>query len=102
MASVPVSQPAVPTCRPSSQSSASAVSAMGLTVYGGVNAPYLWVGVPSDTDSWGFFDRLLQQAALICTPGAGFGAAGEGYVRLTAFGAPEDTQEAIERLRRLC
>ena len=80
----------------------SAVSAMGLTVYGGVNAPYLWVGVPSDTDSWGFFDRLLQQAALICTPGAGFGAAGEGYVRLTAFGAPEDTQEAIERLRRLC
>lgn len=75
---------------------------MGLTVYGGVNAPYLWVGVPSDTDSWGFFDRLLQQAALICTPGAGFGAAGEGYVRLTAFGAPEDTQEAIERLRRLC
>lgn len=80
----------------------SAVSAMGLTVYGGVNAPYLWVGVPSDTDSWGFFDRLLQRAALICTPGAGFGAAGEGYVRLTAFGAPEDTQEAIERLRRLC
>ncbi len=78
-----------------------AVSEMGLSVYGGVNAPYIWVRVPSDTDSWGFFDRLLQ-VALICTPGAGFGASGEGYVRLTAFGSPEDTEEAIKRLRGLC
>ena len=79
----------------------SAVSEMGLSVYGGVNAPYIWVRVPSDTDSWGFFDKLLQ-VALICTPGAGFGASGEGYVRLTAFGSPEDTEEAIKRLRGLC
>ena len=79
----------------------SAVDEMGLDVYGGVNAPYIWVGVPGDTDSWGFFDRLLQQAALVCTPGAGFGAAGEGYVRLTAFGSPADTEEAIRRLRGL-
>ena len=79
----------------------SAVGEMGLDVYGGVNAPYIWVGVPGDTDSWGFFDRLLQQAALVCTPGAGFGAAGEGYVRLTAFGSPADTEEAIRRLRGL-
>lgn len=79
-----------------------AVNEMGLTVYGGVNAPYIWVNVPSDTDSWGFFDRLLQQAALVCTPGAGFGASGEGYVRLTAFGSPDDTTEAIARLRSLC
>ncbi len=78
-----------------------AVSEMGLSVYGGVNAPYIWVRVPSDTDSWGFFDRLLQ-VALICTPGAGFGASGEGYVRLTAFGSPEDTEEAIRRLSGLC
>ena len=79
-----------------------AVSEMGLSVYGGVTAPYIWVRVPSDTDSWGFFDKLLQQAALVCTPGAGFGASGEGYVRLTAFGSPEDTEEAIKRLRNLC
>lgn len=79
-----------------------AVSEMGLSVYGGVNAPYIWVRVPSDTDSWGFFDKLLHQAALVCTPGAGFGASGEGYVRLTAFGSPEDTEEAINRLRNLC
>lgn len=78
-----------------------AVSETGLSVYGGVNAPYIWVRVPSDTDSWGFFDKLLQ-AGLICTPGAGFGASGEGYVRLTAFGSPEDTEEAIKRLRDFC
>ena len=52
-------------------------------------------------DSWGFFDHLLQSAALVCTPGAGFGASGEGYVRLTAFGSPGDTEEAICRMRQL-
>ena len=52
-------------------------------------------------DSWGFFERLLNEAALVCTPGVGFGASGEGYVRLTAFGSPADTEEAIARLRRL-
>ena len=74
---------------------------MGLEVFGGVNAPYIWVSVPKGMDSWGFFDHLLQSAALVCTPGAGFGASGEGYVRLTAFGSPEDTEEAIRRMRQL-
>ena len=72
---------------------------MGLDVFGGINAPYIWVSVPDGMTSWGFFDRLLNDAALVCTPGAGFGRSGEGYVRLTAFGSPEDTLEAIERLR---
>ena len=80
---------------------ANAVRGMGLEVYGGKNAPYLWVRVPADTTSWGFFDRLLHKAALVCTPGVGFGLSGEGYVRLTAFGSTEDTTEAIERLRSL-
>lgn len=78
-----------------------AVAEIGLEVHGGVNAPYIWVGVPQGMDSWGFFDHLLQQAALVCTPGAGFGAAGEGFVRLTAFGTAADTEEAIIRLRAL-
>lgn len=78
-----------------------AAGGMGLDVHGGVNAPYIWVGVPRGMDSWGLFDHLLQQAALVCTPGAGFGAAGEGYVRLTAFGTPADTEQALERLRQL-
>lgn len=76
-----------------------AVRGMGLDVFGGINAPYIWVSVPDGMTSWGFFDRLLNDAALVCTPGAGFGRSGEGYVRLTAFGSPEDTLEAIERLR---
>lgn len=80
---------------------AEAVRGMGLEVYGGTNAPYLWVRVPGDMTSWGFFDHLLQKTALVSTPGAGFGLSGEGYVRLTAFGSPDDTTEAIERLRSL-
>ena len=76
-----------------------AVRGIGLDVFGGINAPYIWVSVPDGMTSWGFFDRLLNDAALVCTPGAGFGRSGEGYVRLTAFGSPEDTLEAIERLR---
>ena len=76
-----------------------AVRGMGLDVFGGINAPYIWVSVPDGMTSWGFYDRLLNDAALVCTPGAGFGRSGEGYVRLTAFGSPEDTLEAIERLR---
>ncbi len=77
---------------------ATAVRSIGLEVYGGVDAPYLWVRVPVGATSWSFFEHLLTEAALVCTPGAGFGIAGEGYVRLTAFGTPEDTQEAIERM----
>lgn len=78
-----------------------AVKEMGLEVFGGINAPYIWVSVPNGMDSWGFFDHLLHKAALVCTPGAGFGLSGEGYVRLTSFGSPEDTEEAIRRLRKL-
>ncbi len=75
-----------------------AMRSIGLEVYGGVDAPYLWVRVPEGATSWSFFEQLLTKAALVCTPGAGFGISGEGYVRLTAFGTPEDTQEAIERM----
>jgi LL-diaminopimelate aminotransferase len=74
---------------------------LGYIVYGGVNAPYIWVKTPDGVGSWEFFDRLLNQAHVVCTPGAGFGPAGEGYVRLTAFGLPENVREALDRLARL-
>lgn len=74
---------------------------LGYIVYGGVNAPYIWVKTPDGVSSWEFFDRLLSQAHVVCTPGAGFGPAGEGYVRLTAFGLPENVREALDRLARL-
>jgi LL-diaminopimelate aminotransferase len=71
----------------------------GLTVYGARNAPYIWVKTPPGLSSWEFFDRLLTEAHVVGTPGAGFGPSGEGYFRLTAFGAKEQTQEAVERIR---
>ncbi len=74
---------------------------LGYTVYGGVNAPYIWVRMPQGVGSWQFFDRLLNEANVVCTPGAGFGPAGEGYVRLTAFGQPENVKEALDRLAKL-
>jgi LL-diaminopimelate aminotransferase len=77
------------------------LTCMGYTVYGGVNAPYLWLKTPEGTDSWEFFDKLLTQAHVVTTPGAGFGAAGEGFVRLTAFGQPDDVKEALERIRKI-
>jgi LL-diaminopimelate aminotransferase len=73
---------------------------IGLTVYGGRNAPYLWVRTPRGLDSWSFFDRLLHDAHVVGTPGAGFGPSGEGYLRLTAFGRRDDTEEAVERIRK--
>ena len=78
-----------------------AVRGMGLEAFGGVNSPYVWVATPGGMDSWDFFDRLLEGARIVCTPGSGFGAHGEGYVRLTAFGTPENTARAIERMARL-
>lgn len=78
-----------------------ALQELGLTVYGGRNAPYLWVKVPNGMDSWGFFHKLLHEAALVCTPGVGFGKSGEGYVRMTSFGSPDDTRDAIKRMRQL-
>ena len=70
---------------------------MGYTVYGGVNAPYIWLKTPDGVGSWEFFDTLLNKAHVVSTPGAGFGSAGEGYLRLTAFGRPEDVKEALKR-----
>jgi len=71
----------------------------GLTVYGGRNAPYIWVKTPPGLDSWGFFDKLLNEAHVVGTPGAGFGPSGEGYFRLTAFGAKDQTEEAVARIK---
>jgi len=74
---------------------------LGYTIYGGVNAPYLWLKTPNGTGSWEFFDLLLNKAHVVCTPGAGFGAAGEGFVRLTAFGRPDSVKEALERFAKI-
>ena len=70
----------------------------GYKTYGGVNAPYIWLKVPDGITSWGFFDKLLDEAGVVGTPGEGFGPSGEGYFRLTAFGSRENTKEAIERI----
>ena len=74
---------------------------LGYEVYGGVNAPYIWLKTPGGLNSWEFFDRLLEKANMVCTPGVGFGPLGEGYVRLTAFGTPQNVKEAMERFARL-
>ena len=70
-----------------------------LTVYGGTNAPYIWVKTPTGLGSWDLFDKLLNDAHVVSTPGAGFGPSGEGYLRLTAFGSREQTIEAVERIK---
>jgi LL-diaminopimelate aminotransferase len=80
---------------------ADGLTAAGLTVYGGRNAPYLWIRVPAELSSWEFFDRLLNQAHVLGAPGSGFGPAGEGYFRLTAFGARADAEEAVRRIHAL-
>ena len=74
------------------------LEAAGYTVYGGQNAPYIWLKTPGNMTSWEFFDQLLDQAGVIGTPGSGFGPCGEGYFRLTGFGDREDTTKAIERV----
>lgn len=74
---------------------------LGYTVYGGENAPYIWLKTPGTMTSWEFFDRLLEGVSVVGTPGSGFGASGEGYFRLTAFGTYENTLEAIERMGKL-
>ena len=68
---------------------------------GGTHAPYIWMQCPDGMDSWQFLDALLAQAPSVGTPGAGFGPAGEGYFRLTAFGSREDAEEAVRRIRAL-
>jgi LL-diaminopimelate aminotransferase len=70
----------------------------GLAVYGGENAPYVWVKTPHGLSSWDFFDKLLQSCNVVGTPGSGFGAAGEGYFRLSAFNSRENVEEAMKRI----
>lgn len=70
----------------------------GFTIYGGVDSPYIWLKVPEGLSSWKFFDELLEKANVVGTPGVGFGACGEGYFRLTAFGTKENTIEAVKRI----
>ncbi|MGC4019926.1 MAG: LL-diaminopimelate aminotransferase [Muricomes sp.] len=73
----------------------------GYSVSGGVNAPYVWLKTPGDLSSWEFFDELLHKANVVGTPGSGFGAHGEGYFRLSAFGTYENTVKAIERITKM-
>jgi LL-diaminopimelate aminotransferase len=77
------------------------LASLGYQVYGGVNAPYLWLKTPQGFGSWEFFDLLLTKANVVTTPGAGFGPSGQGYVRLTAFGDPANVREALDRISRL-
>ncbi|MEX1045562.1 MAG: LL-diaminopimelate aminotransferase, partial [Chthoniobacterales bacterium] len=78
-----------------------AVTAAGLHVFGGIDAPYIWVRGPEGVPSWTMFDYLLREANIVTTPGSGFGAAGEGYFRISAFNSRERTEEAAKRLRAL-
>lgn len=73
----------------------------GYTVYGGVNAPYIWLKAPNGMTSWEFFDYLLEQVNVVGTPGSGFGPSGETYFRLTAFGSYENTVEAVDRIKNM-
>lgn len=73
----------------------------GFTVFGGVNAPYIWLKTPDKMNSWEFFDYLLENGNIVGTPGSGFGPSGEGYFRLTAFGSYENTLKAMERIQKL-
>ena len=73
---------------------------LGYEVYGGANAPYVWMKTPHGMPSWRFFDEMLNRAHVVSTPGAGFGPSGEGYARFTAFGSHEQTEEALKRIER--
>ena len=79
----------------------SGLASAGLTVYGGISAPYIWAKTPNNTPSWDFFDLLLREANVVTTPGAGFGPSGEGYIRLTAFGDADATREAVDRIIKI-
>ena len=73
------------------------MSALGFECIGGENSPYIWID--GGSDSWKFFDRLLEKAAVVCTPGAGFGKCGEGYIRISAFNDHENVEKAMARIR---
>ena len=74
---------------------------LGYEVYGGVHAPYIWCRVPEGYTSWSFFDYLLNTVQVVCTPGAGFGPSGEGFVRFSAFSNRKDVEEALKRMKTL-
>ena len=78
-----------------------ACEALGLQVFGGENAPYVWVGCPEGVSSWQMFDKMLEEAQVVITPGSGFGSAGEGYFRISAFNSRENVVEVCERLKNL-
>jgi LL-diaminopimelate aminotransferase len=78
-----------------------AAANVGLRVYGGVNAPYIWVSTPSGTTSWQMFDRMLTEANVVITPGSGFGAMGEGYFRISAFNSRANVEEVARRIREI-
>jgi LL-diaminopimelate aminotransferase len=78
-----------------------AAEAAGLKVYGGVHAPYIWVATPKGLSSWEVFDRMLQEANIVITPGSGFGSAGEGYFRISAFNSRAKAEEAAARLKNM-
>lgn len=77
------------------------LQALGYQVYGGINAPYIWCKTPQNISSWEFFDYLLNQCQVACTPGAGFGQSGEGFIRFSAFSNRKDCEEAIKRIKKL-
>ena len=72
-----------------------------LRVYGGVNAPYIWVSTPAGTTSWQMFDKMLNEANVVITPGSGFGSAGEGYFRISAFNSRANVEEVCRRIAAL-
>lgn len=78
-----------------------ACTALGLAVFGGENAPYVWVGCPEGLSSWDMFDKMLEEAQVVITPGSGFGSAGEGYFRISAFNSRENVEEVCRRLTAL-
>ena len=75
-----------------------ALDKIGIWYCGGKNAPYVWLKCPGGMDSWAFFDYILEEIQVVGTPGAGFGACGEGFFRFSTFGSPEDTRESAKRL----
>jgi LL-diaminopimelate aminotransferase len=78
-----------------------AAANVGLDVFGGINAPYIWVKTPNGLTSWEMFDRMLRELNVVITPGAGFGAQGEGYIRISAFNSRENAEEVACRLQKL-
>jgi LL-diaminopimelate aminotransferase len=78
-----------------------AVSDAQLEAFGGVNAPYIWVKTPDSLTSWQMFDQILRELNVVITPGAGFGAEGEGHFRISAFNSRENAEEVARRLKKL-